>query len=84
GRSSRKRNICGLTVNTRPTPGSINTAMPAPTNTTIQPPQTTASGVPTAKKDTSNISSILSRGQVNPDQIQHLEILGYGNGGTVY
>ncbi|XP_031563744.1 dual specificity mitogen-activated protein kinase kinase 5-like [Actinia tenebrosa] len=88
GRSSRKRNICGLTVNTRvaAAPSANSTCMPAPmsTNSTIQPPVADASGVPTTKKEGGNISSILASGQVNPDQIQHLEILGYGNGGTVY
>ncbi|EDO40740.1 predicted protein [Nematostella vectensis] len=72
GRTSRKRNICGLTVNTRaPLSPSGQTSMPAPMNSHLQHQPTTA-------------PSILAGGQLNQEQIQHLEILGYGNGGTVY
>ncbi|CAH3014897.1 unnamed protein product [Porites evermanni] len=72
-RTSRRRNFCGLTVNTRA----------APVNNTVP---TAAKRVPDVlhNSEHGDIRSILSNGQVSHTDIQHLDILGHGNGGTVY
>lgn len=71
-RTSRRRNFCGLTVNTKATP--VNNAVP------------TNAIVPTSlqKSEHGDIRVILANGQVSHTDIQHLDILGHGNGGTVY
>ncbi|KAL9984312.1 hypothetical protein ACROYT_G006588 [Oculina patagonica] len=71
-RTSRRRNFCGLTVNTKAAP--VNNT--APTN----------SSLPTSlhKPEHGDIRIILANGQVSHTDIQHLDILGHGNGGTVY
>lgn len=72
-RTSRRRNFCGLTVNTKA----------APVNNTVPP---AAKNVPDVlhKSEHGDIRSILANGQVSHTDIQHLDILGHGNGGTVY
>uniref|UniRef100_UPI00398F6EB4 dual specificity mitogen-activated protein kinase kinase 5 isoform X8 n=1 Tax=Pristiophorus japonicus TaxID=55135 RepID=UPI00398F6EB4 len=68
-----KRNIHGLKVNTRA--GSSNNSCPAVTE-----------GLPnnSLKKSSAELKKILANGQMNEQDIQHRDILGHGNGGTVY
>ncbi|XP_041030666.1 dual specificity mitogen-activated protein kinase kinase 5 isoform X5 [Carcharodon carcharias] len=68
-----KRNIHGLKVNTRA--GSSNNSCPAVTE-----------GLPnnSLKKSSAELKKILANGQMNEQDIQYRDILGHGNGGTVY
>ncbi|GCC34430.1 hypothetical protein chiPu_0012903 [Chiloscyllium punctatum] len=68
-----KRNIHGLKVNTRA--GSSNNSCPAVTE-----------GLPNnrLKKSSAELKKILANGQMNEQDIQYRDILGHGNGGTVY
>jgi len=72
-RTSRRRNFCGLTVNTKA----------APVNSTVPPAVKSLPNV-LHKTEHGDIRSILANGQVSHSDIQHLDILGHGNGGTVY
>ncbi|XP_069766584.1 dual specificity mitogen-activated protein kinase kinase 5 isoform X4 [Narcine bancroftii] len=68
-----RRNIHGLKVNTRA--GSSNNSCPAVTE-----------GLPnnSLKKSSAELKKILANGQMNEQDIQYRDILGHGNGGTVY
>ncbi|XP_077683642.1 dual specificity mitogen-activated protein kinase kinase 5 isoform X3 [Eretmochelys imbricata] len=68
-----KRNIHGLKVNTRA--GSANNSSSAvsdslPSNS--------------LKKSSAELKKILANGQMNEQDIQYRDVLGHGNGGTVY
>ncbi|NXS52878.1 MP2K5 kinase, partial [Brachypteracias leptosomus] len=68
-----KRNIHGLKVNTRA--GSAN-------NSTSAVPDSLPSN--SLKKSSAELKKILANGQMNEQDIRYRDILGHGNGGTVY
>ncbi|XP_072326557.1 dual specificity mitogen-activated protein kinase kinase 5 isoform X6 [Scyliorhinus torazame] len=68
-----KRNIHGLKVNTRA--GSSNNSCPAVTEGLSNN---------SLKKSSAELKKILANGQMNEQDIQYRDILGHGNGGTVY
>uniref|UniRef100_A0ABM5EXQ5 mitogen-activated protein kinase kinase n=1 Tax=Pogona vitticeps TaxID=103695 RepID=A0ABM5EXQ5_9SAUR len=68
-----KRNIHGLKVNTRA--GSAN-------NSSAAVPDSLPSN--SLKKSSAELKKILANGQMNEQDIQYRDILGHGNGGTVY
>uniref|UniRef100_V9KTR9 Dual specificity mitogen-activated protein kinase kinase 5 n=1 Tax=Callorhinchus milii TaxID=7868 RepID=V9KTR9_CALMI len=72
-KSPGRRNIHGLKVDTRA--GSSNNSCPAVTE-----------GLPnnSLKKSSAELKKILANGQMNEQDIQYRDILGHGNGGTVY
>lgn len=72
-RTSRRRNFCGLTVNTKAAP--VNNAIPTNANLPTESSH---------KPERGDIRIILANGQVSHTDIQHQDILGHGNGGTVY
>uniref|UniRef100_A0A8C9RJ72 Mitogen-activated protein kinase kinase 5 n=1 Tax=Scleropages formosus TaxID=113540 RepID=A0A8C9RJ72_SCLFO len=73
GKTPGIRNIHGLKVNTRP--GSAIDCAPA-----------AAEKLPnnSLKKSSAELKKILSNGQINEQDIRYQELLGHGNGGTVY
>ncbi|KAJ8280977.1 hypothetical protein GJAV_G00061710 [Gymnothorax javanicus] len=73
GKTPGIRNIHGLKVNTRS--GPVLNCTPAPTE--ILP----NSG---SKKSSAELKKILINGQINEQDIRIQELLGHGNGGTVY
>nr|XP_056721688.1 dual specificity mitogen-activated protein kinase kinase 5 isoform X2 [Euleptes europaea] len=68
-----KRNIHGLKVNTRA--GSAN-------NSAAAVPDSLPSN--SLKKSSAELKKILANGQINEQDIRYRDILGHGNGGTVY
>ncbi|XP_072888736.1 dual specificity mitogen-activated protein kinase kinase 5 isoform X3 [Hemitrygon akajei] len=68
-----KRNIHGLKVNTRA--GSSNNSCPAVTEGLSNN---------SLKTSSAELKKILANGQMNEQDIQYRDILGHGNGGTVY
>uniref|UniRef100_A0A803TDC8 mitogen-activated protein kinase kinase n=1 Tax=Anolis carolinensis TaxID=28377 RepID=A0A803TDC8_ANOCA len=68
-----KRNIHGLKVNTRA--GSAN-------NSGVAVPDSLPSN--SLKKSSAELKKILANGQMNEQDIRYRDILGHGNGGTVY
>lgn len=72
-RTSRRRNFCGLTVNTKASP--VNNTVPVVKS---QPK------LGLHKTEHGDIRNLLANGQVSHTDIQYLDILGHGNGGTVY
>ncbi|ETE62162.1 Dual specificity mitogen-activated protein kinase kinase 5, partial [Ophiophagus hannah] len=68
-----KRNIHGLKVNTRA--GSAN-------NSSAAIPDSLPSH--SLKKSSAELKKILANGQMNEQDIRYRDILGHGNGGTVY
>ncbi|XP_067327483.1 dual specificity mitogen-activated protein kinase kinase 5 isoform X2 [Anolis sagrei] len=68
-----KRNIHGLKVNTRA--GSAN-------NSSVAVPDSLPSN--SLKKSSAELKKILANGQMNEQDIRYRDILGHGNGGTVY
>ncbi|XP_048338043.1 dual specificity mitogen-activated protein kinase kinase 5 [Sphaerodactylus townsendi] len=68
-----KRNIHGLKVNTRA--GSAN-------NSAAAVPDSLPSN--SLKKSSAELKKILANGQINERDIRYRDILGHGNGGTVY
>nr|XP_025044978.1 dual specificity mitogen-activated protein kinase kinase 5 isoform X2 [Pelodiscus sinensis] len=68
-----KRNIHGLKVNTRA--GSAN-------NSSSAVSESLASN--SLKKSSAELKKILANGQMNEQDIQYRDVLGHGNGGTVY
>uniref|UniRef100_A0A8D0E8G6 mitogen-activated protein kinase kinase n=1 Tax=Salvator merianae TaxID=96440 RepID=A0A8D0E8G6_SALMN len=68
-----KRNIHGLKVNTRA--GSAN-------NSSAAIPDSLPSN--SLKKSSAELKKILANGQMNEQDIRYRDILGHGNGGTVY
>ncbi|XP_072574093.1 dual specificity mitogen-activated protein kinase kinase 5 isoform X2 [Paramormyrops kingsleyae] len=73
GKTPGIRNIHGLKVNTRPS--SASSCGPA-----------TVEKLPnnSLKKSSAELKKILSNGQINEQNIRYQELLGHGNGGTVY
>nr|XP_032804389.1 dual specificity mitogen-activated protein kinase kinase 5 isoform X2 [Petromyzon marinus] len=76
-----KRNIHGLKVNTRAGPGSGATASTASTSDSGG-----SSGLPTnsLKKPSAELNKILANEQISEQDIEYQDMLGHGNGGTVY
>uniref|UniRef100_A0A8C5MMW2 Dual specificity mitogen-activated protein kinase kinase 5 n=1 Tax=Leptobrachium leishanense TaxID=445787 RepID=A0A8C5MMW2_9ANUR len=68
-----KRNIHGLKVNTRAGPSSIGS-----------PSVSDNLASNSLKKSSAELKKILANGQINELDIQYRDILGHGNGGTVY
>ncbi|XP_066557319.1 dual specificity mitogen-activated protein kinase kinase 5 isoform X2 [Amia ocellicauda] len=68
-----KRNIHGLKVNTRT--GSSNHCAPVATETLPNN---------SLKKSSAELKKILANGQMNEQDIRYRDMLGHGNGGTVY
>ncbi|XP_021262501.1 dual specificity mitogen-activated protein kinase kinase 5 isoform X3 [Numida meleagris] len=68
-----KRNIHGLKVNTRA--GSANNSSSAVSDSLPSD---------SLKKSSAELKKILANGQMNEQDIQYRDILGHGNGGTVY
>ncbi|KAJ8417509.1 hypothetical protein AAFF_G00223520 [Aldrovandia affinis] len=75
GKTPGIRNIHGLKVNTRP--GTAQNSTPAPAPTDILPNNS-------LKKSSAELKKILTNGQINEQDIRYQELLGHGNGGTVY
>ncbi|XP_036399606.1 dual specificity mitogen-activated protein kinase kinase 5 isoform X1 [Megalops cyprinoides] len=73
GKTPGIRNIHGLKVNTRP--GSAPNCTPAAAE--ILPNNS-------LKKSSAELKKILTNGQINEQDIRYQELLGHGNGGTVY
>ncbi|XP_061414330.1 dual specificity mitogen-activated protein kinase kinase 5 isoform X1 [Lethenteron reissneri] len=77
-----KRNIHGLKVNTRAGPGSGATASTASASDSGGG----SSGLPTnsLKKPSAELNKILANEQISEQDIEYQDMLGHGNGGTVY
>ncbi|XP_078800381.1 dual specificity mitogen-activated protein kinase kinase 5 isoform X4 [Oryzias latipes] len=73
GKTPGIRNIHGLKVNTRPNPESDSTHAVSDSiaNNSL-------------KKSSAELKKILTNGQINAQDIHYQELLGHGNGGTVY
>ncbi|KAJ8271342.1 hypothetical protein COCON_G00102010 [Conger conger] len=73
GKTPGIRNIHGLKVNTRSDPGE---------NCAPAPPEMLPNN--SLKKSSAELKRILTNGQINEQDIRIQELLGHGNGGTVY
>jgi len=76
GRSSSRRNTLGLTVDLATTPP-------------VQSRQgsggsTRSGGSSSGRKQPEHIQTILSNGQIHHEDLQYLNVVGHGNGGTVH
>uniref|UniRef100_A0A8C7XBK0 Mitogen-activated protein kinase kinase 5 n=1 Tax=Oryzias sinensis TaxID=183150 RepID=A0A8C7XBK0_9TELE len=73
GKTPGIRNIHGLKVNTRPNPASdcTHAVSDSIANNSL-------------KKSSAELKKILTNGQINAQDIHYQELLGHGNGGTVY
>jgi mitogen-activated protein kinase kinase 5 len=73
---SKRRNALNLEVNTRPTAPSLSN--PSSGDSRL------SGGSSHRRPDEQALINLLSGGQITPNDLHYLEILGHGSGGTVY